>query len=166
LNIIPFTNKEKYLQNVGVCYLYKGDINNAIVYYEKAYKKYINSPQNELITYLYILKGDYNAAAERGSDYAIYAQKGDWEKTVVSLENKIKKSPSGTVIDKKTYNGTPDLYLNLAIAYKMIGKQDKALENLNIAIKIKPKQELRYREIFNKYNKLYHDYFDKFAYEI
>ena len=165
LSKLPFIDKEKYLKNVALCYVQKHEPDNAISYYEQAFKDTDDPEKRDLITYVYVLKGDYETVAKRGQDYVLFAKNGDWNKAVAAMENKLKDAnPEEESIF--AYWKTSDLYLNLAIAYKKLGKQDKAAENLNNAIKLNSREEQKYRKIFNESEDLYFDFSNVFAYKI
>ena len=160
LSISP-VNKNKYYNLTAACYIEKKDINNMIKYFEKAENadKSSYGPENDMLTDLYIIKGENKKVEERGGKYKTCALNSDWACVINEVSPKINKPRKGMSIDGEIYADS-ELYLARAIAYRNSGKIKEANQDLNKALKVSSTKQADYlTAAFNASKTYYKDYY-------
>jgi len=148
LNNLPFLSnnqKEQYLHVIGACYAEKNDINNAILYYEKASENITYNLENETLANLYIINKDYDNAIKVGGKYKVCTLQNDWEcvlkETTYRLDNaKSKSQPLG---EADFIPNDESAFLYRAVAYKNLGDLNSAKKDYDMVLKLVPRKDLQ-----------------------
>ena len=160
LSVNP-VNKNKYYNLTAACYIEKKDINNIIKYFEKAENadKASFGPEVDMLTDLYIIKGENKKVEDRGGKYKTCALNSDWACVIREVSPKIENPVNGMAVNGEIY-ASSELYLARAIAYKNIGKLNEAKQDFDKALKVSPpKQSNLINEAFKNSKTYYNDYY-------